>query len=352
MSFTIGVRSAEVLGRTEMVLTLGDVEETVRAEVWPSFGFNMLRWQVRGDGADWADVLYCDPAWATNPVPTRSGHPILFPFPNRLQAGRFTHEGRDYQLPLNESTGKHAIHGFTPKLPWRHVGGGTTADHAWVRGEFRLSQDAPASLPNWPTDFILSITYRLYVDRMRVEVVLQNPSLDVALPYGLGFHPYFACPNAPDADADDMVLTTTARKIWEAEEAMPTGNVVPVPPELDFTSARRVGPLVVDRLLTDLDVPDNGTGRVVAELCHITAPGRIRVLVPSVFRELLIFTPPHRKAVAIEPYTCATDAANLQARGIDAGWLSLLPGAQFETYVEYQWDPSYKPVVGHEFGSP
>jgi hypothetical protein len=30
--------------------------------------------------------------------------------------------------------------------------------------------------------------------------------------------------------------------------------------------------------------------------------------------------------VSIEPYTCATDALNLQARGIDAGLLRLAPG--------------------------
>ena len=36
--------------------------------------------------------------------------------------------------------------------------------------------------------------------------------------------------------------------------------------------------------------------------------------------------PPHRKAVCLEPYTCVTDAANLQARGIDAGWRELPAG--------------------------
>jgi aldose 1-epimerase len=52
------------------------------------------------------------------------------------------------------------------------------------------------------------------------------------------------------------------------------------------------------------------------------------------FRDLVVFTPPHRQAIALEPYTCTTDAINLQARGIDAGWLVLEPGRVWRGQVE------------------
>ena len=45
---------------------------------------------------DWADILYSAPDWESNPVPTRSGHPILFPFPGRLRDGTFTFEGKTF----------------------------------------------------------------------------------------------------------------------------------------------------------------------------------------------------------------------------------------------------------------
>ena len=92
---------------------------TVRAEVWPQWGFNCLKWQVREPDGAWADILFHMPDWEANPVPTRSGHPILFPFPGRLREGKLDFEGKTYQLPLNEGTKKHAIHGFTPRNPWR-----------------------------------------------------------------------------------------------------------------------------------------------------------------------------------------------------------------------------------------
>lgn len=52
------------------------------------------------------------------------------------------------------------------------------------------------------------------------------------------------------------------------------------------------------------------------------------------FRELVVYTPPNRNAVCLEPYTCATDAVNLQPRGIDAGWRVLEPRAEFRTWIE------------------
>jgi aldose 1-epimerase len=65
------------------------------------------------------------------------------------------------------------------------------------------------------------------------------------------------------------------------------------------------------------------------------APGvTLRVLCSAGYREMVVFTPAHREAFCIEPYTCTTDAANLQARGIDAGWLTLPPGGRWSGVVE------------------
>jgi len=337
MPFIVTTEPAEVGGQTETITVLTDWAETVRAEVWPSHGFNCLRWQVRQTSGEWGELLYCDPSWETSPVPTRSGHPILFPFPNRMKDGHFMHAGREYLLSRNETSGTHAIHGFSPRNRWRIVGSGTTAEHAWVRGEFRLSLDAPASLLHWPTDFLLQVTYRLHADRLAVDVSIHNPNLTVALPFGLGFHPYFTCPNAPGANVDDMILMSTARKIWNTLEGIPTGTISPIPTGFDFTEPHRIETTQFDTLFTDLGVPAEGGRQVVAELRHSSAPGYLSIHMPADFRELMLYTPPHRKALAIEPYTCATDAANLVDRGIDSGWRNLAPGGTFETSVEYVW---------------
>ena len=37
---------------------------------------------------------------------------FLFPFPSRIEDGKYSFEGQDYQLPINEPARGHAIHGF------------------------------------------------------------------------------------------------------------------------------------------------------------------------------------------------------------------------------------------------
>src|SRR5262245_38955915 len=154
--------------RTESRPVTGGLDGTVyileigpaRAEVWPALGFNCYRWQVTRDRQA-LDLLYADPQLFDNGRPTRSGIPILFPFPNRIRAGRFTWEGKEYQLPLNDSTQKNAIHGFACRKPWRVVDQGSNDRSAWLTAEFRGATDAPESLAHWPADYRIRVTYRL-----------------------------------------------------------------------------------------------------------------------------------------------------------------------------------------------
>ena len=60
----------------------------------------------------------------------------------------------------------------------------------------------------------------------------------------------------------------------------------------------------------------------------------MRLFCSPSFREMVVFNPAHRQAFCIEPYTCTTDAANLQAKGLDAGWLVLQPGESWSAVVE------------------
>ncbi len=116
-------------------------------EVWPALGCNAYRWQVGGH-----EILYRNPQFFAENRPTRSGLPILFPFPNRIRDGRFTWDGKQYHLPLGDPSGKNAIHGFAFRRAWRVVDQGAHASNAWITGEFHGSIDAPETLPLWPAD--------------------------------------------------------------------------------------------------------------------------------------------------------------------------------------------------------
>jgi aldose 1-epimerase len=321
---TIPVQAGDRAGEA-VALAAGDA----RAEVWPTHGFNCLRWQVRQPDGSWGDLLYVAPDWATNPVPTRSGHPVLFPFPNRLRGGTFTHAGQAYQLPKN--SGENAIHGFTPRLPWRVTAAGADADSVYVTGEFRLAEDAPQAV--WPADARLSLTYRLTPTALQVEAVVDSPD-GKELPFGLGYHPYFRVPGAAGPDVGGYLLTARAGEVWPLDGGVPTGGREPVPAEVDFRTERPVGATQLDTLYTAVEPVGGPPG----EVASLTAQGcgRLAVCVGPEWRELLLFTPPHRQAVAIEPYTCASNAPNMP----DAGWRVLPAGGRFAADVEYRWRPT------------
>jgi len=324
-------------GRAGEVYELESADMSVRAEIWPQWGFNCLRWQMRRADSCWDDLLYAAPEWKRNPVATRSGHPILFPFPGRLRRGTFQYRGIPFRLPANDSTGQHAIHGFTPRNPWRVVQTSAEAAFASVTGEFCLSKDLPEDLIHWPADFTLRIAYRLLHDRLRVEATLDSHGPEV-LPFGLGFHPYFRLPAVNERSINDYRLTANMNAYWETVDQIPTGSRKRLTERLDFRIPRRIGPLELDDVLTDV-VRDQSTSSGLIELAtlaHQDSPVSLHILADSSFRELVLFTPTHREGIAIEPYTCSPDAPNLAERGLDSGWGNLQGGGRWTGVVEYR----------------
>ena len=336
MPFTVTTRTQPNTSRLdETIYTLAGPDQV--AEVWPALGFNCFSWKVTESGRS-LDLLYSDPALFGDGRPTRSGIPVLFPFPNRIRDGRFTWDGRAHQLPLNDPAGKNAIHGFACRHPWRVVGQGADANGAWVTGQFRGSLDAPDSRDLWPADYELTLTIRLGSGTLRLEAEVFNPDTK-PLPFGLGYHPYFKLPFAPGGDAAPCLVQVPARSYWPLADSLPGGEKRSVDPARDLSAPRRYGDLKLDDVLTDVSTAPGADGSRVCGTVQGDAKVALRLYCSPAFRELVVFTPPHRQAFCVEPYTCTTDAINLQARGIDAGWLTLAPGQRWSAVVEMRVAP-------------
>jgi aldose 1-epimerase len=317
---------ANTIGVDERVAVLHDAGN--RLEIWPALGFNAYRWQV---GA--SELLYRHPQFFAEKKPTRTGLPILFPFPNRIRAGRFAWEGKTYALPTNDSSNKNAIHGFSTGRAWRVVEHGSSASSAWITGEFHGSVDAPETLSQWPADFRLRVTYRLFDRVLRVEADVDNPDAK-PLPFGIGYHPYFSL--APFG-GPQALITVSASKRWELADSLPTGKLLDLDEPYDLRHGQSFSELQLDDVMTDLytfasDQQENlGLTGVIQ---HPTGEGMLTLWMSEAFRELVLFTPPHREAICLEPYTCTTDAINLAPRGIDSGLKVLPPGEHWQGTVE------------------
>jgi aldose 1-epimerase len=183
----------------------------------------------------------------------------------------------------------------------------------------------------------LRVTYRLLDTSLRIEAEVTNPER-VSLPFGVGYHPYFRVPLLAGAAPADYWVESSAREMWELEDGVPTGKRVAPPPDKDLTQGKRFTELTLDDLFGDLETPPATSPEALCWRGGLRQPEKnseVQILTSPSFRELVLFTPPHRQAVAIEPYTCATDAINMQQRGVDAGLLVLQPGKSWSGIVEF-----------------
>lgn len=319
MAFRVATKSHG--GKT--VYALHDDNTGASASVLPSYGFNLfdlrlpLASQVR-------PILVAADDFADHPShPARSGTPILFPFPNRIRNGRYTFQGSTYQLHANN--GPNAIHGFAMDADWDVVEHGATADSAFLTGRYQISKQSPGSRDFWPADAVLQVRYSLSGRRLSMDVTVSNPSAD-DLPWGFGIHPYFRLPFSPGGDPEQTRVVLPASKYWVLKDFLPTGEVRPVEPRLDFRAGQPIKALKLDDVLTGLVIPDQ---RAAARLIDLEKKGEFQLTFAKGIRELVVFTPADRPGVlAVEPYTQTTDAINLQAQGFDAGLRVLKHGAQ------------------------
>ena len=111
----------------------------------------------------------------------------------------------------------------------------------------------------------------------------------------------------------------------------PTGRVSNVP--ADQQLARGV-PLDKNQF----DTVFTGVAAANGHLVHtrLTDPSTGRVLTQSfdsTFTQCVVYTPPHRQAICIEPYTCVPDAIRLAAEGYETGLQVLAPGESRETTI-------------------
>jgi aldose 1-epimerase len=315
------------------VVTIRDEQTGSTARILPDLGFNCFSFQAQVGGLT-VEVLDAVPGFeAGGQRPSGSGIPILFPFPNRIRAGQFTWENREYVLPGTDKWG-NAIHGFCLDRPWRVLEQGPN----FVTGQFQLSVDAPDRLPLWPADFVLEVDYELLHNRLRANFRIINASQRHSLPWGLGTHPYFRLPLSPDSRWEDCVVEVPASHYWELQDCLPTGRILPVDETRDLQEGAYVNGLKLDDVLTEVAcvgpqfevlVMDERAGLQVVQTC------------PPIFREVVVFTPPNRQAICLEPYTCVTDAVNLAARGLDCGWRKLSPGGEFHTWIDLSVGPVF-----------
>lgn len=299
---------------SQVVRWLHDDASGASAAILPNHGFNLFDLRLPL-GGEVRPILFAADDFADNPRPgAGNGIPILFPYPNRVRGASYTFQGHKFTLPVNN--GANAIHGFAVDAPWEVIEHKAGAEAAWIRGRYQISRNSPARLAQWPTDAILEVTYSLAARRLTMSISVTNPTAQ-DLPYGFGIHPYFRLPFTSQGTPDRTRVILPASRYWVLEDFLPTGEIRPVDARLDFREGQSRRGLKLDDVLTGLEAAGD---HHICRLLDLSLNAEFQLGFDRNFRELVVYTPPARPdVISLEPYTQATDAINLQARGVSAG---------------------------------
>ncbi len=314
-----GVQQEDFNGHALYVLR--DFEAQQEARVLPSVGNNCISYKMpTGDGT--VDLIFSPPdPQALKGRASGYGIPILFPWPNRVDEGKFSFDGKAYQLET-PAPGEHASHGYVHERPWRVVDFGASAG-AWIESLFQ-SENFPEIGDQFPFPFEARLTYRLKDRALSLEFEATNVG-DGDMPVGLGIHPYFPLPLTERGDRDVCTVCMPASTYWPLRgDPIPTGEILRV--DGTVYDVRRATPLkdrFYDHVWSGVSVTD-GWSR--CEYVDPIANVAIAMEADDAFRELVLYAPDSRPIVCFEPYTCVTNAFNLQNQGIDAGLMRLKPG--------------------------
>lgn len=298
------------------------------ARILPGLGFNCYSWRpALADGP--REMLWAEEGFADGQKrPSGSGIPLLFPFPGRIGGTSFTFDGREYRLEPGDAFG-NAIHGFVFNRAWRIA----TVTKSCVVGEFQASLDDPGILDRWPADFRIRVSYEVrgaeLLSDIRYEAVSER-----TLPCAFGTHAYFRLPLSKGGDPRETIVTAPVRSIWKAENMLPTGEKVAPPPDQALAGGLRLENHEFDTYFTDLTA--DADGRVRTSLFEPSSGRMLTQTFDRVFTQCVVYTPGHREAICLEPYTAVPDAFRLSAMGLDTGQQLLKPGDSFETTIRIE----------------
>ena len=267
-----------------------------RCVVIPELGGIVRQLSLRKDLTLFS-VLKTPPTPLTLAEDTQSASGLLFPFASRIPEGKYKFFGKNYQLEQNEPETSNAIHGLVRKQKFRLEEQSIKADQASIKLSFTLK-----GLEGYPFDIDFSVLYTLHLDG---RFVLKYEATNVGTapaPVMFGWHPYF---HLGHETADAWKIKIPSDHIVDFDD-----NMIPIGSK-PFTNEQPM--LLYKKMLDNCFIVKTDSNTAVTELIsdnqHITLHIK-QETGEGKFNYLVVYTPPAKDCVAIEPLTANVDAFN------------------------------------------
>lgn len=238
----------------------------------------------------------------------------LFPFPNRIDGGKYTYNGMEHQLLLNFPNEGNSIHGLLFDKKFEVLE--TFADDE--QASIKLQFDTHGELTGYPWPFRIIMEYIFNSGTgLTIKSHFFNTA-NVKIPAGIGYHPYFKL----DSKVNELFLEFPAKEFFQVNNRMlPTGETVIYN---EFNKSKRIN-------TTDFDscfALDSSSSPAETIIYSEKLKGGISIWQKTGNKQLnylQVYTPPHRESIAIEPMTCIANAFNNQT-----GLIEIDPKQQIE----------------------
>ena len=226
---------------------------------------------------------------------------ILFPFVGRIPNGEYNYNSKIYKLETNEENCTNALHGLVYN---KHF----ILDHcetSSLETNIQLSYNSDGSLKGFPFKFKFQVNY-LITERgitINFNIINQDSS---SFPFGCGWHPYFKSNNL----ASSSLSFTSKEKLVCNKDLIPIG----------ITSNKESSTFKVkNKKFDDTFI------LLKNEINFETNNYQLHMTFNETKNNFLqVYTPIHRKSIALEPVTCTPNAFNNKN-----GLLELKPNEHF-----------------------
>ena len=224
----------------------------------------------------------------------------LFPFAGRIRNGVYSFQKKTHQLPLNYPEEENACHGFLYKEKFDVLSKNTFSNFA----EVELGYSSKDGFDGYPFNFKIIVTHRLSgTGQVTTSTTVENLS-NVQILFSDGWHPYYVLGNL----IDDLVIEFKGNeKIELNKNKVPTGRRI----KLNNREINKIE--IADKKLDDVFKLSSEIGRNEINLVSKKTGNILNIWHESgvnKYNYLVLYTPPDRKSIAIEPITSNIDSFN------------------------------------------
>ena len=287
MSFTININTEEIFP----VIHLRNEEEKTSAEIY-AFGALLNAFEIKNS----INIIdgFTSSEDAINNITNGFKSAKLSPFACRISKGKYFFNDQEYKID-KFYIGEEAIHGLVYDAIFSIADSGANNNAAFVTLQYEYQKEDKG----FPFNYTCIVTYSLEKNNsLSIKTSVKNNS-EVEMPVCDGWHPYFTL----GEKVNELLLEMNADKtLVFNKQLVPTGEIIPYK---KFQQPEIFDETVLDNcfLLNDNNKP--------ACVLRNNKSGLELTIQPDIsYPYLQIYTPPHRKSIAIENLSAAPDAFN------------------------------------------